>query len=51
VTGAVALLWSEFPTASAAVVKFAVTQPRIPRRPTVVPPLLDAWTAYQTMRR
>jgi len=51
VTGAMALLWSEFPTATATEMKFAVTQASIPRRPTVVPPLLDAWAAYQVMRR
>jgi len=51
VTGAIALLWSEFPTATAAKVKFAVTQAYTSRRTTVVPPLLDAWAAYQTMRR
>jgi subtilisin family serine protease len=50
VTGAIALLWSEFPTATAAQVKYAVTQANIRRRRTVVPPLLDAWAAYQTMR-
>ena len=51
VTGAIALLWSEFPTATATEMKFAVTQAYIPRRTTVVPPLLDAWAAYQVMRR
>ncbi|HEX6719210.1 MAG TPA: S8 family serine peptidase [Pyrinomonadaceae bacterium] len=51
VTGAIALLWSEFPTATAAQVKFAMTQAHAPRRTTVVPPLLDAWAAYQMMAR
>jgi len=51
VTGAIALLWSEFPAATAAEVKFAATQAYAPRRTSVVPPLLDAWAAYQTMRR
>ena len=51
VTGAIALLWSEFPTATATEMKFAATQAYIPRRTTVVPPLLDAWAAYQVMRR
>jgi subtilisin family serine protease len=51
VTGAIALLWSEFPAATAAQVKSAATQAYAPRRRTVVPPLLDAWAAYQTMRR
>lgn len=51
VTGTIALLWSEFQAASATDVKFAVTQNRATRRTTVVPPLLNAWAAYQTMRR
>jgi subtilisin family serine protease len=51
VTGTIALLWSEFPTATAAEIKLAVTQGNGPRRTTVVPPLLDAWAAYQTMAK
>lgn len=47
VTGAIALLWSEFPAASAAQVKLAVTQVSGARRSTVVPPVLDAWASYQ----
>jgi subtilisin family serine protease len=50
VTGAIALLWSEFPTATATEVKYAATQAYTPRRTAVVPPLLDAWAAYQAMR-
>src|SRR5262249_9131069 len=46
VTGAIALLWSEFPNASAAAIKLAVTQAYSRRRNPVVPPLLDAWAAY-----
>lgn len=49
VTGTIALLWSRFPAATAAEVKFAVTQASVTRRATVVPPLLDAWAAYQFM--
>jgi subtilisin family serine protease len=49
VTGAIALLWSEFPAASAAQIKLAVTQAYKPRRAAVVPPLLDAWAAYQIL--
>jgi subtilisin family serine protease len=49
VTGAIALLWSAFPTATAAQVKFAVTQAYASRRTTVAPPLLNAWAAYQFM--
>jgi subtilisin family serine protease len=47
VTGAVALLWSVFPTATAAQVKFAITQAYATRRRTVAPPLLNAWASYQ----
>jgi len=49
VTGAIALLWSEFPAASAAQIQLAVTQAAVPRRASVVPPLLDAWAAYQSL--
>ncbi len=49
VTGAIALLWSEFPGATAAQIKLAVTQAGVPRRGTVAPPVLDAWAAYQVM--
>ena len=48
VTGAIALLWSLFPSATAQEVKLAATQATV-RRVSVVPPLLDAWTAYQTL--
>jgi subtilisin family serine protease len=51
VTGAVALLWSEFPNAAAAVVKLAIAPDRFWRRTTVVPPLLNAWGAYQSLSR
>jgi subtilisin family serine protease len=47
VTGAVALLWSEFPDATAAEVRFALTQAAAPGRRTIVPPILDAWAAYR----
>jgi len=49
VTAAIALAWSEFPTASAAQVRLAVTQAHAPRRASVVPPLLNAWAIYQAM--
>jgi subtilisin family serine protease len=49
VTGAIALLWSEFPGATAAQIKLAVTQAGAPRRGSVAPPVLDAWAAYQVM--
>lgn len=47
VTGAVALLWSEFPNAAAAEVRLAVSQAATPRLRAIVPPVLDAWSAYQ----
>ena len=49
VAGAIALLWSEFPSASAAQVKLAVTQPGGLRRRAIAPPLLDAWAAFAAM--
>lgn len=51
VTGTIALLWSEFPKASATEVKSAVTQVYLARRRTIVPPLLNAWAAYRFMAR
>ena len=50
VTGTAALLWSLFPKASPSRVKLALTNGSGPRRKTVVPPLLDAWGAYQAMQ-
>jgi subtilisin family serine protease len=50
VTGALALLRSEFPNASAAKIKFAVMQGDTVRRATIVPALLDAWAAYQSLQ-
>jgi len=47
VTGTMALLWSEFPAATAAEIRFAVTRAYAARRTTIVPPLLDAWAAHQ----
>jgi len=50
VTGTIALLWSEYPSASATEVKSAVTGRRYAKRRTsVVPPLLDARAAYESM--
>ncbi|MEZ4679992.1 MAG: S8 family serine peptidase [Caldilineaceae bacterium] len=47
VTGAIALLWSEFPAATAAQIKQAIVQAAGGRRAMLVPPLLDAAAAYQ----
>jgi subtilisin family serine protease len=49
VTGAIALLWSEFPRATAAQIKLAVTQSGRRQRNTIVPPLLNAWAAYLSL--
>ncbi|MFD4033281.1 S8 family serine peptidase [Streptomyces sp. NPDC058637] len=49
VTGTIALLWSELPQAAPADLVFAVTRSPA-RRNTVVPPLIDAWRAYETVR-
>lgn len=49
VTGAIALLWSEFPGASATRIKQAVTQAGTRSRRTIAPPVLDAWAAYGSM--
>jgi subtilisin family serine protease len=49
VTGTIALLLSEFPAATANLIKLAIMQTSLSRRPTVVPPLLNAWSAYQAM--
>ena len=49
VTGAISLLWSEFPTATAAQMRSALAQ-ELPRR-SVVPPLLNAWAAYQAIKK
>jgi subtilisin family serine protease len=49
VTGAIALLWSAFPGANATQIKLAVTQAGRRKRNTIMPPLLDAWAAYEAM--
>ncbi|MGW1740539.1 S8 family peptidase [Nocardia sp. NPDC001965] len=49
VTGAIALLCSEFPEASPAEVKFALRRSK-GSRVSVIPPLLDAWLAFETLQ-
>ena len=49
VTGAIALLWSAFPSATAAEIKLALSEPSRPRRASLVPPLLDAAASYQLL--
>jgi subtilisin family serine protease len=51
VTGAAALLWSAFPGAAAVEVKHALVSSPTTRRRTIVPPLLDAWGAYEVLSR
>jgi len=51
VSGAIALLWSEFPAASAGEIKLAITMAGGQRRSSVVPPLLNAWAGYQALVR
>ena len=49
VTGTLALLWSLFPMASADQLRKAIAQGAGLARRTVVPPLLNAWAAYELM--
>lgn len=49
VTGAIALLWSIFPAASAIQIKAAVMQTYLRHRTSVTPPLLNAWAAYEAL--
>jgi subtilisin family serine protease len=47
VTGTAALLWSAFPDATASEITRAMSSGDSRPRSTIVPPLLDAWAAYQ----
>ncbi len=49
VTGAIALLWSAFPSASASAIRFAIARQDVGVRNTLAPPLLDAWGAYRIL--
>ena len=49
VTGAAALLWSAMPGATAVEIKHALLSSAVGKRRTVVPPLLDAWGAYEAL--
>jgi subtilisin family serine protease len=49
VTGTIALLWSEFPSASASLIKRAIRRVEGALRRTLVPPVLDTWAAYQAL--
>ena len=50
VTGAAALLWSALPGASVDALRHALLATGRGPRTTVVPPRLDAWAAYHTLR-
>jgi subtilisin family serine protease len=50
VTGAVALLCSEFPDASGPDIKSGLLAMRAQQRTTIVPPLMDAWGSYQFLQ-
>jgi subtilisin family serine protease len=49
VTGAIALLWSEFPAATASEIKLAICAAAERRRTSVVPPLLNAAAAFNSL--
>jgi subtilisin family serine protease len=49
VTGALALVWSEFPDTKAGRLRAVLQQAHALRRPTPVPPLLNAWSLYQAV--
>jgi subtilisin family serine protease len=49
VTGAIALAWSQNPGATADQVRLAIALAHSPRRPAVVPPLLNAWAIHAAL--
>jgi subtilisin family serine protease len=49
VTAAIALLWSEFPSASATEIKLAITAHSRRSRNSIAPPVLNARVAYQAL--
>jgi len=49
VTGAIALVWSQFPSASAVQIRSAFIHAHARARSNVTPPLLNAWAAYQVL--
>jgi subtilisin family serine protease len=51
VTGAIALLYSIFPTSSVGEIKKNILLINSARRKLIVPPILDAWTTYQDLAR
>jgi subtilisin family serine protease len=49
VTGAIALIWSQFPSASETQIRSAFIHAHAQARTNVTPPLLNSWTAYQAL--
>jgi subtilisin family serine protease len=49
VTGTAALLWSGFPRATASAIKLALTQALTRQKARLMPPLLNAWAAYESL--
>jgi subtilisin family serine protease len=49
VTGTIALIWSLFPSARGADLRFALRVAHAQARANVTPPLLNAWAAYQIL--
>jgi subtilisin family serine protease len=49
VTGTIVLLWSQFPAMSGSQLRWLFMRAHARGRPTVTPPLLDAWAAYQIL--
>ena len=50
IAGAIALLWSLFPSASMTQIKLAITRVSSKRRRTIVPPLLNAWKSFKILQ-
>jgi len=50
VSGAAALLWSEFPSARAPDIRLALLNSGIRGRTRLIPPVMDAWTSYLMLR-
>ncbi len=51
VTGAAALLWSQWPDAPPTLIRTALLQPCTPRGRSIIPPLLNAWAAYEYLHQ
>lgn len=49
VTGTAALIWSQHPGVTGAAIRFALTSATTRPRRGVIPPMLDAWRAYQSV--